>query len=1219
MRFEREINIYADNAILKRFQSNETSLSIVQGKIEAMISESELVELQNSQQTMYSKLMSLDLTVSNLSLSFSDLTTKYDTVSDQYTEMDSKLAEYKAGVDGLSAEISNVQQNLTNNYSTTLQMQAAIQASVDGLSSTISKNYVTNSELENYSTTEQMQSAIDQKANEITTSVSQTYVTNTELDATKSDLLESAQGYADDAEAAANANISNLLKSYSTTTEMNSAINQKADQITSTVSQTYATKESVTETAQDTLDAANQNVTEQLKNYVTSTQMESAIDQKADEITSTVSKTYATLENVSDAKDEAISSANSNTANQLKNYSTTAQMNSAMSQKANEITTTVSNTYVTKTTYEDLEETIDSQFSTVSSQYTQLADKFSWVVAQGTSSSNFTLTSRVAELVAEQINLHGLVTFSGLGSDVKDNIQNSIDEAVSGVVDVDVNVGGRNLIRNSTGMLGTKCWTESASSTLTVSSDSAWPTYHGTALQLTNLSTTTSKGIYSYRFPLKKSTKYIISGYIYLESQAKGITISLRESKNITQLGEGSASDSPYQSQTLLNYSTKGEWYHFEHEFTTGDQSVSGTIYIAHIGSNTSAGVTILNYIRIGSIKLEEGTTTTDWTPAPEDIESDISDVASSANAAQETADNVSDIITTNKPNWDIGYTWTTTYGDRMNALESMVKTWTDDAVSDTTQINGGWIKTNTITADKIAIGDFTNYVIDGTFERGLYDPSDTQYFRIVDNIRHSGTHSLRLLPGVGVLNSTYALNDYKIFPISAGDQLYVEWWGYRANANGDATITVTVVDAEGSFISSSTSGSTTMPATAENETWIKYSYVVTANVDGFCLIKFTYSSVLTTLTGSWYIDDVSVRKMMTGAMIVSGTITADKIDVLSLEAISANIAGWNISGNRLLNDQTNFQVRLSAPTVYGSPGNGNADVLRIQDKTNNTYPFVLTSDGTVQATKCSISGGTIGGWTITETEIYCDTGENSCGLAKYGTSLAFWAGATYANRNNAKFRVSHNGETIIDEFFHYSPTGWSTSQGTVHFQVGNWQIKSTYDYHGYDVVTYWDTPDTQENGICAHGPWVVWGGWNGGASTDVANYKFVVTDQGVCKAMSWVTGSRAEWKENIVPYSKSAVQEIMNSDVYYYDLKDQGQSDWQEGRHIGFVIGDQYNVSSDILDGSGGSIDMYSALAIVYKAIQEQQAEIAELKKKINQQRKQKGKKYENCKRNLT
>lgn len=1202
MKFERDVTIYADRAILKRFQANETSLSIVQGKIEALISESELVELQNSQQTMYSKLMSLDLTVSNLSLSFSDLTTKYDTVSDQYTEMDSKLAEYKAGVDGLSAEISNVQQNLTNNYSTTLQMQAAIQASVDGLSSTISQNYVSNSELEKYSTTEQMQSAIDQKANEITTSVSQTYVTNTQLDTTKSDILESAQGYADEAEAAANANTSNLLKSYSTTTEMNSAINQKADQITSTVSQTYATKESVTESAQDTLNAANQNVTEQLKNYVTSTQMESAIDQKADEITSTVSKTYATLENVSDAKDEAISSANSNTANQLKNYSTTAQMNSAISQKANEITTTVSNTYVTKNTYEELEETIDSQFSTISSQYTQLADKFSWVVAQGTSSSNFTLTSRVAELVSEQINLHGLVTFSGLGSDVKDNIQNSIDEAVSGVVDVDVNVGGRNLIRNSTGMLGTKCWTESASSTLTVSNDSAWPTYHGTALQLTNLSTTTSKGIYSYRFPLKKSTKYIISGYVYLESQVKGIEITLRESSNITQLGAGSSSDSPYQSQTLLNYSTKGEWYHFEHEFTTGDQSVSGTIYIAHTGSNTSAGVTLLNYIRIGSIKLEEGATATDWTPAPEDIESDISDVQSSADAAQETADSVTETVTINKPNWDTSYVWTTTYGDRMNALESMVKVWTNDAVSDTTQINGGWIATNTITADKIALGDFTNYATDGTFELGIYSNSGS--YSIVDTTKHSGKKCLKMASGASGY-CTYALNEYKNFPVTAGEKIYVEWYGYRDSANQDARINIQIVDQDGANVHYDIQDHINMSASATNATWIKYSYVATVQSTGFGKIQFK-KAVDGTLSGNWYVDDVVVRRMTSGELIVSGSITADKLKVTSLESISAKIAGWTIQGNYLRNDQTNFQVTLNAPTTYGGSGGGN-DILVVYDKTNNSWPFVLTSNGTVEATKCIFTGGTIGGWNIDNSKLYVDNKSFSVRFKSpqtYGdTSLGEAQIIVVQNKNDNSipFVLASDGSVVMGDEFNYRPQGFPNEENVL-LRVGGWQVKKTYDYLGYTEITYWDTPSSQENGICAHGPWVVWGGWNGAASADVANYKFVVTDQGVCKAMSWVTGSRAEWKENIVPYSKSAVQEIMDSDVYYYDLKERSKSAWSEGRHIGFIIGDGYNVSPDILDGGGSSIDMYSALAIAYKAIQEQQAEIEELKKKINQ-----------------
>lgn len=112
MRFEREINIYGDEVILKRFRANETSVEIIQGKIAALISESEIIELENSQATMYSKLASAIMDIDALTLNFSDLTTKYNTVSGQYTSLDSKVAQYKAGVDGLSANITSVQTNV---------------------------------------------------------------------------------------------------------------------------------------------------------------------------------------------------------------------------------------------------------------------------------------------------------------------------------------------------------------------------------------------------------------------------------------------------------------------------------------------------------------------------------------------------------------------------------------------------------------------------------------------------------------------------------------------------------------------------------------------------------------------------------------------------------------------------------------------------------------------------------------------------------------------------------------------------------------------------------------------------------------------------------------------------------------------------------------------------------------------------------------------------
>ena len=71
--------------------------------------------------------------------------------------------------------------------------------------------------------------------------------------------------------------------------------------------------------------------------------MNSAINQKADSITSTVSKTYATKTalNAVDGK--------------FANYSTTTQMNSAITQTANSITNTVSSTYTTKTEFNSLQ------------------------------------------------------------------------------------------------------------------------------------------------------------------------------------------------------------------------------------------------------------------------------------------------------------------------------------------------------------------------------------------------------------------------------------------------------------------------------------------------------------------------------------------------------------------------------------------------------------------------------------------------------------------------------------------------------------------------------------------------------------------------------------------------------------------------------------------------------------------------------------------------
>ncbi|MFQ6880544.1 MAG: carbohydrate binding domain-containing protein [Oscillospiraceae bacterium] len=130
---------------------------------------------------------------------------------------------------------------------------------------------------------------------------------------------------------------------YSTTTEMNSAIEQTAEQINLTVSQKITeTQEYADEAAQQAETNAKNDTTNRLKNYSTTKEMNSAIQQSADSITLSVSQDIEeTKEYADEAASNAEDAANTATDSKLKSYSTTTQMNSAINQKANEITASV--------------------------------------------------------------------------------------------------------------------------------------------------------------------------------------------------------------------------------------------------------------------------------------------------------------------------------------------------------------------------------------------------------------------------------------------------------------------------------------------------------------------------------------------------------------------------------------------------------------------------------------------------------------------------------------------------------------------------------------------------------------------------------------------------------------------------------------------------------------------------------------------------------------
>lgn len=234
----------------------------------------------------------------------------------------------------------------TTQFATKAELNSDIRQTVDNI------NLSVNQRLTNYSTTTQMNSAIDLKANQITSSVSETYATKSELNSSTSSLnskidqtaqsislsVDSVQEQVETAQSTAN---SAVTKADNAQTSANSAQN---------TANTATTKADNAQTSANNAQATANNINNNLAtNYYTKTQTNSAINQKADSITSTVSQTYSTKTETNTAKNQAINSANSSTDAKLQNYSTTAQMNSAIEQKANQIAIAVSETYSKKT------------------------------------------------------------------------------------------------------------------------------------------------------------------------------------------------------------------------------------------------------------------------------------------------------------------------------------------------------------------------------------------------------------------------------------------------------------------------------------------------------------------------------------------------------------------------------------------------------------------------------------------------------------------------------------------------------------------------------------------------------------------------------------------------------------------------------------------------------------------------------------------------------
>lgn len=509
-------------------------------------------------------------------------------------------------------------------------------------------------------------------------------------------------------------------------------------------------------------------------NYSTTVQMNAAITAAKDSITSTVSRTYATKTEVSSVSGKVTS---------LESWKQEA------SQKITKdgILSTVGDYYATSKYVETVENGVkenEKYIASVETLANQTSNKFLWLVKSGTSATNFELTDRTATLVANAINLKGLVTFSGLNSDTQSKI-------------------------------------------------------------------------------------------------------------NTAQSTANTAKNNAATAQSAANAAQ------------------------------------------------------------------------STANTAKTTADAVTSTVNANKANWDKGYGWTNSNGGNMINLLTMVKAWTGGAVSATTTINGGFIRTNTITAAQIALGDFTNLVdVNESLPQSAI-PAGTHPFSVGSETLFTGGYIAKKNASVQYL----ALSSYKPNSFCDGDELYYEFTAHGA-AVGYCYIAVWFYDiTNGVATFRGMHQGTNVQITTSDKTFSGTIKLGSVRQHGFYAVGINDVSDTKIQI---YAKNISLHKRNKGNLIVDGAITASKI------------ASGSITTDK-----------LAAQAVTAAK-------INVKD----LFAQDITATGTIRGVTLQGAKGEIGGFQINSTRLYS--------VDSSGTYAAYFGSYDF-NKTNAFVAQTKVGGTWVN------------------------------------------------------------------------------------------------------------------------------------------------------------------------------------------------------------
>lgn len=845
------------------------------------------------------------------------------------------------------------------------------------------------------------------------------------------------------------------------------------------------------------------------------------------------------------------------------------------------------------------------------------------------------ISSKVSTAETTLRTMDGQVT--SLTARVNSAEQKITDEAITSTVRQYVQIGGVNLLdgtRDFSGMTGGFGYEYGW--------ENGFTSYY---YQNTSDSESENVCIWHDTIDIKPNTYYALSfyasGYGSIDSiLCNSVSSAYNPCVESESLSGGTGSSS---SDGRVTHLLDSNWYRYKMVFKTREDA-SGIITVI------PAILHPVGEIYIYGIKFEEGQIPTDWSPSSNDTDMKIS-------AVQTTASQLSDRFRwivksgTSSSNFELtdrtatlaaNYinlhglisfnglssetqgkinatpAWITTNGNTLLNLKNMVMKWTDNAISTTTQINGGWIKTNTITAEKIALGDFTNYVTANEVLSQSAIAGNHPFGSGGDNIFSSGYITKKTSS-----NPYLALTQYKPNSFNNNEELYYTFTA-KGSASGSCTVSVFFC---GNRSTDDLTTKVTVSGPTHSLTTAEQTFSGTINL-GSCKNYGYYAICIYDKSSSKiqiYAKNVCVRKKNQGELIVDGSITADKINVNSLEAISANIGGFSIGGSYIAKGTTALA------------GASNSVYLGTNGISCGTT-FKVTNAGEMNCSNAIITGG----------NIVLSTGEESIPSITLKTNSP-----AYINMNGYMIRSfsRDSGKELWRLFSMFSSTAIFSIKGRILVEKsydGSWgsletvgdmlcggnidvtgsaSIAGTLDVQGHSRTANYlcagygkvnravigsagdrvwfslqknDSSWANEIGLFpdhTHLQKPLWCNTIRSCANNQSNavqihtnYALYVknyagTDPQEIIAGKYTTASSEKFKSNISPYQENALSLIRRSPVYSYNRK----IDLEKGIHkkeIGFVI--ERGAPDCIVNETRDAVNMYSISGILWKGMQE-------------------------------